>query len=306
MTKSLKYVLKALQLKGGDGSASCNQDRLARSGYTTAPWLLVDAILKKSNRSGVLKAILDEHRVVVVKVGEAGTLVKEFDVAKMLTEHGVQGFAEPFCKFSCEDDFTRYGSMQQNMFPLCNGKAGNRMHAIVMPYYEKGSVRTADWSHGDIGLLLVVVRAAILSLCQAYDRCGLVYNDSHLDNIMLVQRNAAISSHIDICGHRFVWLPDAPLAPAWIDLENAIIDAPNKHNPKFLYMDIANIINHMQYDLEWRFKNCLPIISLLDSLRSRNVPLTVEVVHAIDSALTHIDVEGKRPQFTLRYDPNVY
>lgn len=319
---SRKYVVSSAQRGGADDNALlCGPARLQASDHTTDPWLVVQDVLKASDRSGVLRGQLEAAGQVVVKVGQANTLQKEYDLAGRLRAAGVPGFVKPHCTFTCDDDFLGYTAASMPR-PVCSGRAGTRMRALVVPFYRGASVRSFDWNprpgvagHADEAdavrrTLPLVLRDAALHLCCAYDRCGLIFNDSHLDNIMLEDgAERHLAETVTICGEAFELRPD-PAAPrsVWIDLENAMLDG-ERRNPGFLYADLLNMVQHAAYDLDVAFDQAAltRLTLLLQSYQVTRRALDAAVVAAIAHGIaTELRPTGRRTPAHLYYNPAVW
>ena len=79
--------------------SSC-QDRLRAQNGTTADWIQVrgdDASLKKLDKSRVLRAVLDKHTDIIVKVGDHDEIKHEYEMGKALSR--LKGFVKFICFF---------------------------------------------------------------------------------------------------------------------------------------------------------------------------------------------------------------
>jgi hypothetical protein len=149
-----------------------------------------------------------KNKPVVLKLGEQERTFKEFNT-KMLYEARVPGFVKYICAFSCLDDLTNL-----NDRGLCNGK-GSMQHALIMPYFKHGSIKTYAWTPGNFHVLKSLVKettACGMILAQQY---SIIHNDLHADNIMMVSSRKTNKRFDDIG----IEIPRFGYKPIMIDLE---------------------------------------------------------------------------------------
>lgn len=269
--------------------------------------------LKASERSVLARGVLDDVDQVVAKISDGNSLAKEHRVLTRLQHASVPGFVAPLCSFACDDDFMAYRSSDPDQLPrpVCAGREGDRMRTIVMPFYAGGSVRGFAWSDSDEAqrALPGVLRTAALYLCSAYDACGIVHRDAHLDNLMIVDAPATPAT-MTIAGEQFAASRESHHA-LWIDLEHALEDDARRA-PQFLYHDIQYMLSRATYDLGVRFDmpSVMRATTLLQGYQNTNRRLDAAAVAAIDAAFSELSVTATTTEPSssgpLVYDPDVW
>lgn len=184
----------------------CNKRIVDNPVIRTDDWLFIkDALLDNK----VMQAIMDKNKPVVIKLGEQERIFKEFNTTRMLYEARVQGFVKYICAFSCVDDLTNLTDRG-----FCNGK-GSMQHALIMPYFKHGSIKTYAWTLENFHVLKSLVKETItcgMILAQQY---SIIHNDLHADNIMMVS-SSKTNKRFDDLG---IGIPRFGYKPIMIDLE---------------------------------------------------------------------------------------
>ena len=99
------------------------QDHIEQYG-STKDWVHDDVSLKKLenyDKSRVLRAVLDKHTEIIVKLGDHDEIKHEYEMGKSLSR--IKGFVKFICFFECKDDVLQ-----------------SSMKVIVMPYFKMGSL----------------------------------------------------------------------------------------------------------------------------------------------------------------------
>jgi serine/threonine protein kinase len=159
------------------------QDKITAKNPTTKDWIHVVKTLKlplqEYDKSRILLAKLEEHKDIVVKLGDDESIRKEYEYAKKL--YRFKGFVKFICYFECNDNFLHYPSNERNH--LCNGE-GTQMKIIVMPYFEMGGIGVYPWTKTNISLLRSCIKHAILSILSVFVN-GYLHGDFHPGNVLL-------------------------------------------------------------------------------------------------------------------------
>lgn len=270
----------------GGGLHNEMQSRVRLNKFTTDPWIKILKTLHVTDKSAVMLA--SHIPAVVVKIGHAETVNRELRNAILIRKHKVPGFVKLKGAFLCDDDMKKYrNDMTSIGLPLCNGKPGAGTRVLVMPYFGP-SVFQTNWE-GKFDILIKLLRSAAMALCIAYDRLGLSYTDTHLDNLMIVSHDAESDIRSSIMGYPVVFVSaDALFSPVWIDLENAMIDA-NRQSVSDTYNAISNMLTDTKKLRGVKFTASMrETINMVSALADDKAPFNIQVVRAIGDAIGSI------------------
>lgn len=131
----------------------------------------------------ILQAILQSRARVVVKIADVHEDLKpEWDAYVALKQHRLADHSvEYLCYFRCKDDIARFVSAQPS---VCRGE-GDTMQVLVMEYAGTHSLDTYDWGRADIAVFRSCLKQALIHAIQAYEACGFVHGDFHLNNVLM-------------------------------------------------------------------------------------------------------------------------
>jgi len=149
----------------------------------------ITELVRNKNDVSILEAVLQnvksKQRHIVVKIGRENTTIeKEFHYGKILENAKIPGYIRYICIFDCLDDTHR---LRQTPKLICKGTdiPENRKNVLIMPYISEGSLRKFGWNPEYLAMLKSVILHAIMSSFVAYETCGFIHGDFHLDNILL-------------------------------------------------------------------------------------------------------------------------
>jgi len=159
------------------------QDKINKTNSNTNGWINIIKSLQLPlhdyDKSRILQATLDEHKDIVVKLGDDESIRREYEFSKKL--YRLKGFVKFICYFECNDNFLNYPNEKRNY--LCNGE-GKQMKIIVMPYFELGSIGFYKWTPENIQVLRSCIKHAVLSYITAFTS-GYLHGDFHPGNVLL-------------------------------------------------------------------------------------------------------------------------
>jgi serine/threonine protein kinase len=119
-------------------------------------------LVRNQNDVSILEAIIEtkQQQPIVVKIG---TIEKEYHYGKILENAKIPGYIRIF-----ETPITY---IPENV--------------LIMPYISEGSLRKFNWTPEYFDMLKSVILQTIMSSFVAYETCGFIHGDFHLDNILL-------------------------------------------------------------------------------------------------------------------------
>jgi len=158
-------------------------------------------------KSQVLFAKMKTGNSIVIKIGNDNKLYHEYMIGRKLKS--IKGFVKFICYFECDDNFYDYFTKESGY--LCKGP-GNSMKVILMPHFPLGSLAAYVWTNENCRVLKSCIKMACLTICDAYEKKGIVHGDFHGGNVMLKetrQREITYDNNISIptYGYR-TWIMD--------------------------------------------------------------------------------------------------
>ena len=115
-----------------------------------------------------------------------------------------------------------------------------------MPYINEGSIRTFKWNKDKYDALKSILLQTIMSIFTAYQLCGFIHNDLHLDNILVKktkketfnyklkdEKDKVINIDIKADGYKIVIM----------DFESSVFVIKNKDGLDFYWNNLFNSIN---------------------------------------------------------------
>jgi hypothetical protein len=264
------------------------QDKINNQNPNTNGWLNIIQTLKLPlqdyDKSRILLAKLEEHRDIVVKIGDDENIVREYEMAKKL--YKIKGFVKFICYLECNDNFLNYPNEKRNF--LCNGN-GSQMKIIIMPYFEMGCIGFYSWTNDNIKTLRTSIKHAILSYITAFTY-GYLHGDFHPANVLLKKtKQTSIDYLFDGIGE--IKNIETNGIRTWImDFENTrSITKENQRDVMDFYFDIQKFFILLQ---DQRFiKNIDKTTTLsvmqvihkyMNSLIYPNMSFIITILHSID------------------------
>ena len=248
--------------------------------------------LQDYDKSRILQAKLEEHKDIVVKLGDDESIRKEYEYAKKL--YKLKGFVKFICYFECNDNFLEYPNEKRNY--LCHGE-GNQMKIIVMPYFELGSIGGYKWTTENITVLRSCITHALLSYINAFTH-GYLHGDFHPGNVLL---KTTKQRSIDYLFDRFdqngeVLNIETNGLRTWImDFENTReVDDENKKDIMDFYLDIQKFFIILQ---DYRFiKNINkptlnPLLQVIGNYMNRLIYPDMSFIILLIQSINNIEVE---------------
>ncbi len=153
-------------------------------------WLNLINILYKSYNQNVIiiKALYENKKNIVLKVGMLEAINKEFDNADKLKD--LPSFIRYYCKFICNDDIKDIIKNEDMIttYKLCEQNK-DKIGIISMNYYEIGSIGNYNWGSENFNILKNVLCQTIFAILYSYQELGFLHGDLHCDNILLKNKN---------------------------------------------------------------------------------------------------------------------
>ena len=152
-----------------------------------AQWLSLKRLIQSSPDGEVFLAEFRLHSdaKVVVKVGKGDSIKREMLIAETLHNKRVPNTAPAYCWFTCEKSKSLTEFQRTHIVPqeLCDGP-GAGLGVAIVPWYP---YRFVDIPDMDLSRTCVkqLVLQVFYALFVAFDACGFVHNDLHLNNILL-------------------------------------------------------------------------------------------------------------------------
>lgn len=264
------------------------QDKINQQNPNTNGWLNIIKTLKlplqEYDKSRILLAILEQHKNIVVKIGDDNSITKEYEMAKKL--YKFKGFVKFICYLECNDTFLDYPNENRNY--LCNG-TGSSMKIIIMPYYEMGCIGNYPWTYNSIHILRTCIKHTFLSYVTAFSN-GYLHGDFHPGNVLLKKtKQTSIDYLLEGIGE--IENIETNGIRTWImDFENTRnISKNNQKDIMDFYFDIQKFFTLLQ---DHRFIQNIDKTSLLfvtkinnaymNSLLYPNMDFIVGIIQSID------------------------
>jgi hypothetical protein len=235
--------------------------------------IILEKVIKNNNDITILQSVIRDtgiteiNKNIVVKIGKVNkTIEKEYKIGKFLEKLNLSGFINYICLFSCYDNTYQNIRLQNNTKPLCSAKKeeDNRKTVLIMPYIHEGSIRTFKWNYDKYDALKSIILQTVTSVFIAYQICGFLHNDLHLDNILIKKTKKESISYklqepnfdIDIktYGYKVVIM----------DFENSMLVIKNKDGLSTYWNNLLNMISRLHYELRNKDNDKISIINLAE------------------------------------------
>jgi len=225
--------------------------------------IIFNKIIKNKNDTTILQSIITDksitqnNRNIVVKIGKVNrTIENEYNIGKKLENEKLTGFINYICLFNCYDN--TYDKIEKNnndIKPLCSAKKKeeNIKTVLIMPYINEGSIKNFKWNKEKYDALKSVILQTIMSVFTAYQLCGFLHNDLHLDNILVKktkketfnykfknEKDKVIEINIKADGYKIVIM----------DFESSMINIKDKDGLEFYWKNLYNMVSRCNLDLK--------------------------------------------------------
>lgn len=281
--------------------------------------VILEKVIKNKNDVTILesiitdKSIISKQKHIVVKIGKVNkTIEKEYHIGRKLEEHKIYGFINYMCLFICFDD--TYMKIDINditgSLSLCSAsnEKENKKAILVMPFIQEGSIKNFNWFNGDkFNILKSIIKQSVISLTIAYNKCGFIHNDLHLDNILLkktkketieYQMNDKNEITIKTFGYKAIIM----------DFDSSMINIDNKskNGYEYFWKNIYNMISRIETDLKNKnnmsisVSNMKNIITYILEQQSINIVKLLEMIDMMQFKIL------EPPKTLPKYNPNVF
>ncbi len=285
--------------------------------------IIFEKVIKNKNDVTVLESILknntsitEVNKNIVVKIGKVNkTIEKEYMIGKILEKNKLHGFINYICLFSCYDN--TYENIESKINQaLCSEKneEDNLKTVLIMPYIQEGSIRRFKWNVDKYDALKSILMQTIMSVFIAYQVCGFLHNDMHLDNILIKKTkkesieynyfleddkksNISIKTH----GYKIVIM----------DFENAMLVVKNRDSVSTYWNNILNMISRLHYDLKNKDGDRVAIIDLTNitsfiEKQENSKGSVMNTIKLLDMVRNIKLVSREQIKSKLVYDPNIF
>ena len=253
----------------------------------------------------VLKNITHNQRHIIVKIGrENTTLEKEFHIGKVLENYKIPGFIRYILIFDCLDDTH---SLKTTPKSICKGKdiPENHKNVLIMPYISEGSLRKFDWKSEYFPVLKSVILQAVMSSFVAYEICGFIHGDFHLDNILLkkTKKREIVYTWKD----QSFSIPTNGYKIIILDFDSSWMVEERDIGIQIYWYNLQNMISRINTDIKTKtgdiiqMKNHNKLMQFIETNLNRkgNPDNTLKILDKI----TDFEII-ENPLSRLRYDPN--
>ena len=275
--------------------------------------VILEKVIKNKNEVTILesiikdKSIISKQKHIVVKIGKVNkTIEKEYHIGRKLEELNIYGFINYMCLFICFDDtYQKIDNNSQLPLKLCSATNNNenKKAILVMPFIQEGSVKNFNWFNQDkFNILKSIIKQSIMSLTIAYNMCGFLHNDLHLDNILLKKTKKTTIEYdtitIETYGYKSIIL----------DFDSSMINIDNKskNGYEYYWKNIYNMISRLETDLKNKenvsisVSNMKQIITYILDQKTINIVKLLEMIDMMQFKIV------EPPKTLYKYDPNVF
>jgi hypothetical protein len=275
----------------------------------------LENVIKHQNDIIILKSILNDKKIIsknrniVIKISHTNkTIEKEYNIGKKLEKYNIIGFISYICLFNCYDNTynnlkKRPNSVLSSICSVDKTDENNKV-VLIMPYINEGSIKNFNWTEDKFDILKSLLLQAILSSYIAYDKCGFIHNDFHLDNILCKKTKKEIINYnnINIKSHGYKIII--------MDFENSFIDVDINNGIEFYWINLYNMLSRVNSDLINKnfdmvsMNNLKEIISFIEKQKQNknNHKNTLKLIDMIMDCKFSII---KSPMANLKYNPYI-
>jgi serine/threonine protein kinase len=281
--------------------------------------IILDKVIKNKNDITILQSILkntsitEMNKNIVVKIGKVNkTIEKEYMIGKFLEKHKLSGFINYICLFSCYDNTYENIELKNNK-TLCSAKKeeDNMKTVLIMPYIQDGSIRNFKWNIDKYDVLKSVLLQSVATVFIAYQVCGFIHNDLHLDNILVKKtkkesinyacNDPSINIMIKTYGYKIVIM----------DFESAMLVIKNKDAMSTYWNNLLNMISRLHYDLKNTDGDRVAIVDLTDitsfiEKQETSKGSVMNTMQLLDMIRNIKIVSREQIKNKLIYNPNIF
>jgi hypothetical protein len=271
----------------------------------------IENVMQNIDDVSILRAVLDDAKItktnrnIVIKIGKVNkTIETEYNTGKILENAKIIGYINFTCIFDCYDN-TFDNIKKKKLKKICSGEKTDdqKKSVLVMPFIQYGSVKNFNWTNDNFDILKSVLQQIIMSSLTAYNKCGFIHNDLHLDNILLKKTKKDVINYdkkdIKTYGYKIV-IMDFDRSFISIDIESGI---------DFYWLNLYNVLSRVNTDLDKPngdkiiMDNISKITSFIENQRINkkshmNAVKLLDIIN--DSTFSII----KKPKFV--YNPNIF
>jgi hypothetical protein len=282
--------------------------------------VILEKVIKNKNDVTILesiikdKSIISKQKHIVVKIGKVNkTIEKEYHIGHKLEESKIYGFIVYMCLFVCFDDTYQKIDINNSMLSLCSAskETENKKAILVMPFIQEGSVKNFNWFNGDkFNVLKSIIQQTVISLTIAYNKCGFIHNDLHLDNILLKKtKKETIEYQIDGNNNtNEITIKTYGYKAIIMDFDSSMINIDNKskNGYEYFWKNIYNMISRLETDLKNKqnesvsVSNMKQIVTYILDQKSINIFKLLEMIDMMQFKIV------EPPKTLYKYDPNVF
>jgi hypothetical protein len=271
----------------------------------------IENVIQNVDDVSILRAVLDNaeitkiNRNIVIKIGKVNkTIETEYNTGKILENAKIIGYINFMCIFDCYDN--TFDNIKKNKLKkICSGEKtdGQQKSVLIMPFIQDGSIKNFNWSNDNFDILKSVLQQIIMSSLTAYEKCGFIHNDLHLDNILLKKTKKDVIRYdkkdIKTCGYKIVIM----------DFDRSFINIDIESGIDFYWLNLYNVLSRVNTDLDRPngdkiiMDNITKITSFIENQRTNkksymNAIKLLDIIN--DSTFSII----QKPKFV--YNPNIY
>ena len=225
--------------------------------------IIFNKVIKNKNDTTILqsvitdKSITQNNRNIVVKIGKINkTIEKEYKIGKKLENEKLTGFINYICLFNCYDNtYDKIEEKSKDIKELCTAKKEeeNLKTVLIMPYINEGSIKTFKWNKDKYNALKSVILQTIMSVFTAYQLCGFVHNDLHLDNILIKKTKKETFNYKfkdDKDKDKMIDIKTYGYKIVIMDFESSMINVKDKDGLQSYWSNLLNMMSRIHYDLK--------------------------------------------------------
>jgi RIO-like serine/threonine protein kinase len=238
--------------------------------------------VRNQNDISILEAIIKfNQQPIVVKIG---TIEKEYHYGKILENSKIPGYIRIFK--------TPITDIPENV--------------LIMPYISEGSLRKFGWNPEYLAMLKSVILQIIMSSFVAYETCGFIHGDFHLDNILLKKTKKQEILYTWSNGSRSV--PTNEYKIVIMDFDSSWMVEDREMGISLYWINLQNMFSRINTDLRTktedvvRMKNHSKIMQFIETNieKKGKIENTLKLIDKI--MMTDFEII-ENPLSKLVYDP---
>lgn len=234
-----------------DGANKYHIDCLKLERRTESIEVSIENVIQNVDDISILRAVLSDaeitktNRNIVIKIGKVNkTIETEYKTGKILENAKLIGYINFMCIFDC------YENIKKNKLKkICSGEETDdqQKSVLIMPFIQDGSIKNFNWSDDNFDILKSVLQQIVMSSLTAYEKCGFIHNDLHLDNVLLKKTKKDVilydkeelNMNIRTCGYKIVIM----------DFDRSFINSDIESGINFYWLNLYNVLSRINTDL---------------------------------------------------------